>query len=182
MKGVDNMVGIVMLGMTTSGKSTIGRYIALKLGLRYISSGDIARQMNVDDILNKGELAPEDEMRKRILESINCADTSYILDGCPRFYEQYAWLNRNINHKLVYLDIHIAPQVAYVRAENRGRDDDNYASVQKKIDYYIDNIEPMIKYIADHEKYYYRIANNNGEDTKKPIALEIVRYELNEGS
>ena len=60
--------------------------------LRYISSGDIARQMHVDDLLNKGELAPEDEMRKRVLESINDTQVSYVLDGCPRFYEQYAWL------------------------------------------------------------------------------------------
>lgn len=172
------MIGIVMLGVTTSGKSTIGKHVANELGLRYISSGDIARQMNVDDILNKGELAPEDEMRKRILDSINDMQVSYVLDGCPRFYEQYAWLNKNIDHKLIYIDIHIAPHIAFARAAERARDDDKLQSVQKKIDQYIDAVEPMIKYIADHEKSYYRIANNDGEDTKKPIVLDIVRREL----
>lgn len=173
------MVGIVMLGVTTSGKSTIGKFVASELGLRYISSGDIARQMQVDEILNRGELAPEDEMRKRVLDAINEMNVSYILDGCPRFYEQYAWLSRSVDHRLIYIDIHIAPHIAFGRAASRARDDDKLMSVQKKIDQYIDAVEPMIKYIADHEKSYYRIANNDGEDAKKPVVLDIVRRELN---
>lgn len=172
------MTGIIMLGVTTSGKSTIGKYLANELGLRYISSGDIARQMHVDELLNKGELAPEDEMRKRILEAINDAQVSYVLDGCPRFYEQYAWLKGAIDHKLVFMDIHIAPHIAFARSAIRMRDDDKFASVQKKIDKYIDEIEPMIKYIAEHDDSYYRISNNAGEDTKKPVALAIARSEL----
>lgn len=176
------MIGIVMLGVTTSGKSTIGKHLANELGLRYISSGDIARQMHVDELLNKGELAPEDEMRKRILEAINDTQVSYVLDGCPRFYEQYAWLKGSIDHRLVFIDIYIAPCIAFARSAERMRDDDKFASVQKKIDQYIDAVEPMIRYIAEHEKSYYRIANNDREDAKKPIALAIARYELNGSS
>ena len=33
----------------------------------------------------------------------------------------------------------------------------------------IDEVEPMIKYIAEHEDSYYRISNNAGEDAKKPV-------------
>ena len=109
------MTGIIMLGVTTSGKSTIGKYLANELGLRYISSGDIARQMHVDELLNKGELAPEDEMRKRILEAINDTQVSYVLDGCPRFYEQYAWLKGSIDHRLVFMDIYILHHVLHLQ-------------------------------------------------------------------
>lgn len=172
------MIGIVMLGVTTSGKSTIGKHLAHELGLRYISSGDIARQMHVDDLLNKGELAPEDEMRRRILESINDTQVSYVLDGCPRFYEQYVWLKGVIDHRLVFMDIYITPYMALARSARRMRDDDKFVSVQKKINKYIDEVEPMIKYIAEYEDSYYRISNNAGEDAKKPVALAIARSEL----
>lgn len=176
------MVGIVLLGVTTSGKSSIGRYVARQAGLRYISSGDIARAMDCDDTLNKGMLAPEDEMRRRIMEKIydinDPTHTPYILDGCPRFMDQYNWLKANTDHKLVFINIDIPYSEVVARAEIRGRDDDNFGSILKKIVYHIDEIMPMVEYIKNHEKHFYTVSNNAGIGAKNDAVLAIVRSEL----
>ena len=52
------MIGVIMLGASNSGKSTIGKVVAERLNLRYIASGDIARQMNINSDLAEGKLPP----------------------------------------------------------------------------------------------------------------------------
>jgi adenylate kinase family enzyme len=140
------MVGIVLVGQSNSGKSAIGRQVASKFGMRYISSGDIARSMNdIQDSLNSGEMAPEDRMRNAVLRSIASCNMSYILDGFPRFYEQYEWLRGAVNHKLVFIYIYVPINDILKRARLRGRDDDN--SIGRKIEYFGENTFPMINKI-----------------------------------
>lgn len=143
------MVGIILLGKSNSGKSTIGKKIAETLGIRYISSGDIARGMNdkkTKEELDAGKLAPENEMRKCILTEINGGNKgSYILDGFPRFYEQYIWLNQQVNHDLVYVYVNASDEDVINRARSRGRDDDE--SIMQKLEFYSEKTLPMIKEI-----------------------------------
>lgn len=155
------MLGVILLGMSNSGKSTIGKKVAEMLGMRYISSGDIARSMSeeIQGILNQGELAPENIMRERILSAINDADIDFILDGFPRFYEQYEWLNQvtsNVDFLYVYIDASYTDIMN--RSIARGRCDDG--SITRKFEMFYNHTRPMLEEITKTDKVYYI---NNGE-------------------
>ena len=165
------MFGIILLGQSNSGKSTIGKGIAKKLNvgdkstwIRYISSGDIARNMTKDGIqddLKYGMMAPEDEMRKSILENINSSNTPYILDGFPRFYDQYEWLNQQVNHDLIYIFIDVPDDEVLRRAHERCRCDDE--SICKKLEFYREATFPMIRDIISSRSETVYIINNGSE-------------------
>ena len=165
----DTMIGIILLGKSNSGKSTLGKVVARKTNARYISSGDIARSMT-DNLssLNKGNLAPESEMRSAILDAISSEDTSFILDGFPRFYEQYEWLNQVVNCDLIYVIISVPSEQIISRAINRGRSDDR--SIRSKLEFYEENTKPMIKNIIDNGEIVYDINNDNDADIQGNIS------------
>ena len=138
------MIGIILVGKSNSGKSVLGKAVAEKLGIRYISSGDIARGMNdIQNSLNSGELAPEDRMRHEILHKIMSCDISYILDGFPRFYDQYEWLNQTIAHDMIYVYVDVPDEDIISRAMQRGRDDDG--SIGKKIKFFKEYMVYVLK-------------------------------------
>ena len=169
-EGGINMVGIVLLGQSNSGKSTLGKVVAERYGIRYISSGDIARSMKdiqVQKDLNSGEMAPEDKMRSMILHEINSSDKPYILDGFPRFYEQYEWLNQNIDYDLVYVSIEVPYEDILARAMRRSRRDDEYIS--KKMEFYEQKTEPMIRDIFADGCNVYIISNGNDRSIRDGI-------------
>ena len=169
-EGGINMVGIVLLGQSNSGKSTLGKVVAERYGIRYISSGDIARSMKdiqLQKDLNSGEMAPEDKMRSMILHEINSSDKPYILDGFPRFYEQYEWLNQNIDYDLVYVSIEVPYEDILARAMQRSIRDDGYIS--KKMEFYEQKTEPMIRDIFADGCNVYIISNGNDRSIREGI-------------
>lgn len=134
---------IILYGMPCSGKSTIGKQLSMKYGYKYISSGNIAREMarcsqEIDASLRSGKLAPEEMMRQAIAHQIReCIvnNNDIILDGFPRFVGQYEWLKSLFNGlNCITVNIDISEQTAINRALNRGRDDD--ISINSRIEYY----------------------------------------------
>lgn len=136
---------IVLVGGPCSGKSSAGKIAAEHLIAKYISSGDIAREMakdndNVRDNLNAGKLAPESRMRdaisKKLWEYFYRRDANLIiLDGFPRFNEQAEWLhNEFYGIDIRYVLIHAPSYVLRNRAKNRNRSDDN--SFENRYNYY----------------------------------------------
>lgn len=137
---------IVLVGGPCSGKSSVGKLVAQKLDIEYISSGDIAREMAkhdsvIDNSLNNGNLAPENQMRKSIWSRlVHCFDEMYedvaILDGFPRFGEQAEWLRKilpaSINIK--YVLFHVPMSTIIERSTHRNRADDK--SLENRIKYY----------------------------------------------
>lgn len=160
------MVGIILLGQSNSGKSTIGKAVARMLGIRYISSGDIARSMDIQKDLNSGKMAPEDKMREMILQKIS-HNEPYILDGFPRFYEQYEWLNQHVNYPLIYMNIDVPREDILARAALRNRSDDD--SINKKMQFYEEKTEPMIRKMIRNGEYVYNINNSNAVGTRSAI-------------
>ena len=164
------------MGRSNSGKSAIGKVVADKLGMRYISSGDIARSMdNIEDDLNNGRLAPEDRMRSAVLNKIISCDVSYILDGFPRFYDQYRWLKENFKHTMTYVYIHITDEDAISRARQRGRADDK--SIDGKLEFFNEYTKPMILKIIDEEGIVPLIENGNDVNIQDSInaLIEIIK-------
>lgn len=162
------MLGVILLGESNSGKSTMGKAVAEILGMRYISSGDIARKMqDCQDALNNGELAPELQMREEILATINGDDKPFILDGFPRFYEQYEWLNTSTSYEFVYIYIDVPHEQVVERALKRNRADD--ASIEQKFEFYKKHTLPMIEEIMAVEDNTHIIVNTDDIDINRSI-------------
>ncbi len=90
---------IVLLGPQGSGKGTHGRFIASKLGIPLISTGDIFREevkretelgKKVKEFVEKGELVPDEIVIEVVKERITRPDCAkgFILDGFPRTIRQ----------------------------------------------------------------------------------------------
>lgn len=147
------MYCIIITGMPCSGKSTIAKRYSEQYGLRYISSGDIAREMAQNDItihraLEKGLFAPEEMMRNIISNKINnCSihDTPFIIDGFPRFADQDKFLIEQLcklNIVPIYVLINIEIDICLSRAKRRQRNDD--VVIEDRIDYFIHETLPPI--------------------------------------
>lgn len=174
------MIGLILIGESNSGKSTIGHKIAEISGARYISSGDIARRMATTDkerdSLNSGNMAPEQLMRENILKEIVLGDmihendnNAFILDGFPRFEDQYRWLKENLSCKLIFAHMYAPYDVILERARSRGRDDDK--SIGIKHQFFIDKTLPMISAIIDDNNDMYVIHTESNEDKDIKIKL-----------
>lgn len=136
---------LIFIGAPCSGKSEIGQRIAYETDMEYISSGDIARSIpGIENDLNAGGFAPEQIMRSRIIEEIHKYD-KVVLDGFPRFMEQYDYLVKNGDFdsiKCVYIDIGLS--TAQERAAKRGRNDDNIISFIVRYNKYMRVTQPMV--------------------------------------
>lgn len=158
---------IVLIGPPCSGKSTIGKELASRIEYRYISSGDIARKMAEEDgtmsDLNAGKMAPEDKMRNEIIKVFNNEDI--ILDGFPRFVEQYDWLMSNIpfNYELMFIVIDVPTLDLFNRAISRNRTDD--IAIVERLEYYMKNTVPMIHKVHD----VYSVINLNAKCTTNTV-------------
>jgi len=148
---------IVMTGYPCSGKSAIGKSVALLLKIPYISSGDIARQMAEEEInadvntaLKNGMMATEDKMRSRMYEILKETikhNKIFILDGFPRFDDQRLWIEKQFDINYVYIDIQARLDNILARAKSRCRQDDDKSILIRRIEWYEENTMPMLKQI-----------------------------------
>jgi len=100
-------MNIIIFGPQASGKGTQAQILAQKLGLFYLSTGDLFRKLSKTDskvkkLVEKGEL-PSDELAfsllKNFVESQHHSFSNIIFDGFPRNVNQYQilkkWLLKN---------------------------------------------------------------------------------------
>lgn len=176
LKGVLDMIGIIMLGESNSGKSTISKVVQKKLAengvnVRYISTGDLARQFADANELNAGQMADEQTMRNEIIKAVRSDNTSFILDGCPRFYQQYIWMNSVFDIRFVYFYISVPYWQIVERARKRGRSDDDAIITKHK--YFYENTLPMVEQIFKNGEEIYLHDNPDGANIEK-LADNIV--------
>jgi len=97
---------IILIGSQGSGKGTQAQIISKELGIPHISTGDIFRNLTsplkqeVDELINKGKLAPDDLTIKILKQRLQQPDTKkgFILDGFPRNINQVKLLKKNNSH------------------------------------------------------------------------------------
>jgi len=86
---------LILFGSPGVGKGTQAKLLSEKLQIPHISTGDILRQSvkdqtesgkKAEEIMNRGELVPDDVMIDIIKERLNKPDSQngFILDGFPR--------------------------------------------------------------------------------------------------
>lgn len=166
---------VVIFGAPGSGKGTQSEFIADKYGLKHLSTGDLLRSelqtrselgKNIESYIKEGNLVP-DEL---IIDMLGCVldkeknTSGYIFDGFPRTTEQAKALKKMLKARemkiSVVIDLEVDDEELITRLLNRGltsgRSDDNYETIQHRIQVYNTKTAPV--------KDYYR---------KEGLAVEI---------
>ncbi|MBL7924435.1 MAG: adenylate kinase [Bacteroidia bacterium] len=167
------MLNIVLFGPPGAGKGTQSAKLIEKYQLVHLSTGDIFRA-NIKggtelgtlakSYMDQGQLVP-DEVTIRMLESE--ADKSpdaqgYIFDGFPRTPAQAKALDQFLASKNTSITMMLALEVEedelkkrlLLRGRDSGRADDvDPAVIQKRIDVYRNETEPVRDYYQAQDKY-----------------------------
>lgn len=145
---------ILLFGIQGSGKSTIGRYIADKLGIPFISIGDILRKLREEDsetgrlvksLIDKGHFIPDQLAMEIINKRLDEKDASggFVLDGAPRNLEQEKLFTHDLDLVLI---VRLDEEEAIKRLLNRGRHDDSERAIRKRMDWHKTNTKPLIDF------------------------------------
>ena len=162
---------ILFFGPMGAGKSVQGQILAARHGWRWISTGQLLREMLDPEVLHKmsrGELVDEQTMLKLLSDTFERSkDIDYlVLDGFPRTLEQAKWLLDNEQKhgrsiKLVVV-LEVPQQELLQRLHIRGRADDAPETIAKRMVIYRKKIYPILSYLTEK---HIRIVHIDGSDT-----------------
>lgn len=167
------MLNLVLFGPPGAGKGTQSVKLIEKYGLVHLSTGDIFRAnikggtelgLKAKSFMDQGQLVP-DSLTISILESE--ADKypeakGYIFDGFPRTPAQAKALDEFLTEKGTSITLMLALEVEeaelkkrlLLRGEKSDRPDDkDPAIIQKRIDVYRNETEPVRDYYQAQGKY-----------------------------
>jgi adenylate kinase len=181
-------VNILLLGPQGSGKGTQAKRIADDFGLAHIATGEMLRHaiaaqtplgLEVQPIVDNGELVPDELMIGLIRERLDEEDTrdGFILDGFPRTMAQAEALDAmlaEIGRELdIVFELQIGDDVAVERLAKRavdeGRTDDTPPAIERRLSEYHEKTEPLVG--------YYRLRGNlvgiHGDNPIEQVFAEI---------
>jgi adenylate kinase len=183
-------LNVLLLGPQGAGKGTQAKRISAEYGIPHIASGEILRaEMDagtelgnrVKDVYDRGDLVSDDLMIELIRNRLEQPDTEagFVLDGFPRTTVQAEALESMFNdigrNFSVAFALQIPDEVAFDRlrrrAEVEGRADDIDEAIQRRLDNYHRETEPLIE--------YYRTRGNlvpiHGNRSENEVFAEIQR-------
>ena len=159
------VLNVVIFGAPGSGKGTQSAYIAEKYGLEHLSTGDLLRaeQKNQSELAqlissytDQGNLVPDEliiSMLANVLDTVK-NENGYIFDGFPRTTAQAEALKVMLAERgiqvSIMLDLEVCEEELIDRLLKRGatsgRSDDNYETIQKRIQVYQTKTAPVLDF------------------------------------
>jgi adenylate kinase len=158
-------LNILLLGPQGSGKGTQANLISAHYGIPHIATGVMLREAiaagselghQVEPILERGELVPDDLMISLIRERLSREDTSegFVLDGFPRTMAQADALDatlRDIGRELtIVFELQLSDEESVARllrrAQLEGRADDTPEAVRRRLELYHQETKPVIEH------------------------------------
>lgn len=175
---------IILFGLAGSGKGTQGKALSEIFGWRWLSNGEVIRQSKkFDDIINRGELIPDEEVIRMMNEQIEKAEAEgfdVILDGYPRDIVQARYIMDTMADKIdgaIILDV--SKEELYERLALRGRDDDKEKdSIDRRFDIFEQNISEIVPLFESHGVPVERV-NGSGKIEEVTNRLVEVVKQLN---
>lgn len=144
-------LNLVIMGLPGSGKGTQAERIAQHYGVKHMTSGDMLRDeverkgkyaKTIQDLMETGELFPDDLVNKLFLEHV--PHDNFILDGYPRRLSQTETF-QNID-AVIYIEVPEAEVVKRILHRNQGRADDTPEAVQTRLDAFKEETAPVLDY------------------------------------
>jgi adenylate kinase len=183
-------LNILLLGPQGAGKGTQAKRISDEYAVPHVASGEILRAemaagtelgRRVREIYDRGDLVSDDLMIELIRTRLEQPDTEpgFVLDGFPRTTVQAEALDQilaDIGRTFsVVFALQIPDEVAFERLRRRadleGRADDTDEAIQRRLDTYHRETEPLIE--------YYRVRGNlvpiHGARRENEVFAEIQR-------
>jgi len=154
---------LVLFGIQGAGKSTQGNLLSKQLGIPYLSTGHILRQIAkektqlgryIKETINAGILLPDEKMIPIVDEYLSRPEYNkgYILDGFPRTLPQAKKFKNHID-KVIFLKIDDKDALWRLLYRNdSSRQDETLPALKKRIDSYKKNTLPVINYYETKEK------------------------------
>jgi adenylate kinase len=158
----EEIMKIILIGIQGSGKSTQGNLLALELGISYLATGQIFRQLAqedtelgkyIKDTMNAGYLIPDEKTIEIITQYLSRPEyeKGYILDGFPRTLKQAEAFANGVDY-VVYYEVSDAEALRRISLRNSGRADDNTAAIQRRIELFHQFTKPVIEFYRSQQK------------------------------
>lgn len=172
---------IVLIGIQGSGKSTQGNLLSKQLGIPYLSTGHIFRELAktktklgafVKLVMTSGLLIPDDKTIEIVNTYLSKPEykKGYILDGFPRTDEQAKKFKNHVD-KVILLEV--PDKDALWRLSHRvtieKRDDDTLDALRKRIELFHKNSSRVIKYYEEQGKLVTIDGTNDIKQVNKDI-------------
>ncbi|MBI4097168.1 MAG: nucleoside monophosphate kinase [Candidatus Levybacteria bacterium] len=178
---------IILIGIQGSGKSTQGQLLAKKLGVPYLSTGHIFRQLakehsplgrQIKVVMNAGLLISDARTLKIVSEYLTRAEykKGYILDGFPRTLTQSEKFVNGID-AVIYLKI--SDKEALWRISGRRgetREDETLTAIRKRIDLFHKFTEPVLDFYRKKGKLIEVDGERPIEEIHKDIVKELQHH------
>lgn len=174
--------------MPGSGKSTQGNLLSKKLGILYLSTGHIFRNLakehtkigrQVKLIMNTGLLVSDAKTLKIVSDYLKRPEyeKGYILDGFPRTLTQVKEFQNGVD-TVIYLhvsDKEILWRLAY--RDSQDREDDTLLAIRKRIEVFHRFTKPVLDYYRREKK----LLEIDGERKIEEIHKDIMKRLKNNG-
>lgn len=175
---------IVLIGIQGSGKSTQGNLLSEKLGIPYLSTGHIFRNIAkehtpmgryIKEVMNAGYLIPDKKTLKIVSEYLSRPEyqKGYILDGFPRTLTQAKSFENGID-KVLYLEVsdkEAHSRIAIRNGEGAVREDDTEAAIKRRIELFHKFTEPVLDFYRKKGV----LSTFNGEEPIESIHENIMK-------
>jgi adenylate kinase len=158
---------LVILGKQGAGKGTQGERIAAHYGIQHLSTGQLFRDsaevgvkagLEAKEYMDRGELVPDDIVVDVVEERFQNpaeVDNGFVLDGFPRTETQAEELDRILgpsNPLDVVIDLEVPKEMCIERLLDRGRDDDNRESIDRRLELYEQETKPLLDLYRHREQ------------------------------
>lgn len=151
---------VLLFGPTGAGKSMQGQMLAVRLGWKWLSTGEMFRQSKDPEIiklLESGELINDEQtygvFDSAVQETLEKKYPNIIVDGFPRTKAQAEWLGeylKKINQKIdIVIALEVPDSEIAKRLAKRARMEDTPETIAKRMANYRQKMYPILGNFAE---------------------------------
>jgi adenylate kinase len=164
-------MNIILIGAPGCGKGTQGAILSTRKGMPKVATGELLRAAVGDETplgkkampyMDEGLLVPDEiilGLIEEVLEKREASD-GIVMDGFPRTVPQAEAIDRLLNARGAQVDdvLHFTvPKEELIRrllgrALREGRSDDTEVAIQRRLQVYAEQTEPLISYYRSRGK------------------------------
>lgn len=179
---------LVILGKQGAGKGTQGERLAAHYGIQHLSTGQLFRDsaevgvkagLEAKEYMDRGELVPDDivvEVVEERFQNPAEVENGFVLDGFPRTETQAEELDRILGSKNpldLVVDLDVPKALCIERLLERGRDDDNRDSIDRRLELYEQETKPLLDLYRYREQLVQVDGVGNEDEVHKRLLAAI---------